>query len=53
MGSDSNVTEHNALVPLLISPKHSLYGDESTPVPADNDVVTQIQNPSEPFVLKI
>ena len=43
MGSDSNVTEHTALVPLLISPKHSLYGDEGTPVPADNDVVTQIQ----------
>jgi adenylate cyclase len=37
------VTEHDALVSSLISPKRSLYGPEGAPVPAANDVVKQIQ----------
>jgi TolB-like protein len=41
--TEHNVTEQNALVPLLISPKRWLHGGEAAPVPADNDVVIQIQ----------
>ncbi len=37
------MTEHNSLVPLLISPRHSLTRSGSTPTPTDNDVALQIQ----------